>query len=372
MTVPANDDAALISAVDEGVAQVRTRQLDISFNEILDMHASGELVITPEYQRLFRWSVEKQSQFIESLALEMPIPPIYVIEIQDNVYELIDGLQRISSYLHFRGKHPDRPGALQLTHCDILPELNGKTFEQLPTALKIKLKRPFIRVEIIRKGSDPHFRYHMFKRLNTGGESLSAQEVRNCTIRLLDTKFIDFVNSCAKNTDYRKCMDRVQDNDLQAMYLEECVLRFFALKNARDKFDHEVGSFLTDYMESVSMPDKKVVFDEVAEQQVFDLTFAALAASLGDQSFSTFNPVRKFVMNNFSANHFESIALGVAENTANINPSDAAQMQRLRDALLSLKADAAFLAVTKGGGLNYRKPLLERISLAVDAVKGAL
>lgn len=93
----------LIENVDSQIIQIRTKSLDVSFNELYDMYKDGELTIAPDYQRLFRWEEEKQSRFVESLILEMPVPPIFVIETQNGVYELIDGLQRISSYLHFRG-----------------------------------------------------------------------------------------------------------------------------------------------------------------------------------------------------------------------------------------------------------------------------
>ena len=145
--------AELITAVDSQIEKIRSRTLDLSFNELLDMHKNSELIIDPEYQRLFRWSEGNQSRFIESLLLEMPIPPIYVIELSEGTYELIDGLQRISSYLHFRGEHPGRLNPdgtyskLKLTDCDIAKELNGHTFDSLPTALQIKLKRNFVRVE---------------------------------------------------------------------------------------------------------------------------------------------------------------------------------------------------------------------------------
>jgi hypothetical protein len=103
--------AEIIDAVDERVNLVRTKSLDISFNELLDMYRDEELIIDPAYQRLFRWSEGAQSRFIESLVLEMPVPPIFLIERQDNVYELIDGLQRISSYLHFRGALTEMKGS---------------------------------------------------------------------------------------------------------------------------------------------------------------------------------------------------------------------------------------------------------------------
>ncbi|MFP3633068.1 DUF262 domain-containing protein, partial [Burkholderia sp. SIMBA_045] len=74
----------------------------------LDMYLDGELDIKPEYQRLFRWTEGARSRFIESLLLEMPVPPIYVVEDENGSYELIDGLQRFSSYLHLRG-HLEAP-----------------------------------------------------------------------------------------------------------------------------------------------------------------------------------------------------------------------------------------------------------------------
>src|SRR4051812_15474411 len=101
----ADDDGtkiiALIKDVDSQLKNVHTQSLDISFNELADMVDTGELDITPDYQRLFRWSEGARSRFIESLLLEMPVPPIYVVEEEDNKKLLIDGLQRVSSYLHF-------------------------------------------------------------------------------------------------------------------------------------------------------------------------------------------------------------------------------------------------------------------------------
>lgn len=362
------DATQIISAIDSKLSQVKTSSLDISFNELLDMYQSGELVITPEYQRLFRWSELKQSQFIESIALEMPIAPVYVIELEDSRYELIDGLQRISTYLHFRGEHPDYPEQLAMKHCDIVPELNGYTFGSLPQALQFKLRRPFVRVEVIRRGSDIRYRYHMFKRLNTGGEDLSDQEVRNCTIRLLSADFNNFIIESARYDPYRICLDRVSDEKKKQMYLEECVLRFFALLNYRDRYDHLVGEFLTEYMEAVSDPIAPVQFDYDSGREVFRQTFDVLNAALGDQSFSTVTRSTGGIMNNFSVNHFEALSIGIAMHASALDPNDTSQMERLRATLMELKSNQAFTQVTAGGGLNYAKPLNDRIGLATTAI----
>jgi uncharacterized protein with ParB-like and HNH nuclease domain len=253
--MPEQRQLNLLSAVDENKNSVRTKSLDLSFNELLDMYRSAELQINPEYQRLFRWSEGKQSRFIESLILEMPLPPIFVIEEDNSKYELIDGLQRISSYLHFRGflsaPHLDikEGDKLRLSECDIIEQLNGFTIDELPEAMVIRLKRMFIRVEVIRRESDRQLRYHMFKRLNTGGEILSDQEIRNCTIRLLDDKFNAFIISLSNNQDFVQCVQNISEQQRLQLFDQELVLRFFTFKNIGAEYVHDVGDFMTEYME---------------------------------------------------------------------------------------------------------------------------
>lgn len=77
---------SLIEDVDSQIVRIRTKSLDVSFNELYDMYENEELIIAPDYQRLFRWEPEKQSRFIESLILEMPVPPIFVIETDEGIY----------------------------------------------------------------------------------------------------------------------------------------------------------------------------------------------------------------------------------------------------------------------------------------------
>src|SRR5438477_9392789 len=127
MSEVASSAVGLLKVIDGQLKNVHTRSLDISFNELADMISEKELDISPEYQRLFQWSEGARSRFVESLLLEMPVPPIYVVEEDDGRYLLIDGLQRISSYLHLRGKlvasHLQPPinegDMLVLSDCDI-------------------------------------------------------------------------------------------------------------------------------------------------------------------------------------------------------------------------------------------------------------
>lgn len=376
----------LINAVEAQIERVHTQSLDISFNELLDMYKNGELDINPDYQRLFQWSEGARSRFIESLLLEMPVPPIYVIESMDGKYMLIDGLQRLSSYLHFRGElvaeHLDPPinqgDKLVLSECDIVKELNNKTFDDLGTAMQIRLKRAFVRVEVVRKASDPKFKYHMFKRLNTGGLLLTDQQLRNCTIRLLDPKFNDFIIKLSKNSNFSDCIESLNQERLLGSYDQELVLRFFALKNYRDYFSHDVRDFLTEYMEIVSDPAtepdtaKHIPFDYEMEECVFSKTFLVLQKTLGEHAFSPANQTRTKLTRNFAIYHFEAFTIGLQSILDEIDPENKEIIAKLKTIFKSIKFNDEFIRLTTGGGKNSRGPLRDRIEFVRTRVENIL
>jgi len=370
------DPVDLIKTIDNQLKRVHTQSLDLSFNELLDMKESGELDISPDYQRLFQWSEGARSRFIESLLLEMPVPPIYVVENEDGKYLLIDGLQRISSYLHFRGKleasHLDPPvkegDMLVLSDCDIVQDLNGLTFQNLSTALQIKLKRAFVTVEVVRKGSDPRFKYHMFKRLNTGGEGLTQQQLRNCTIRLLDPTFNDFIIELSRTDDFKTCTEIITDEQRLTAFDQELVLRFFALKNNRQNFIHDVADFLTDYMEAVADPDNEIIFDYAKEKEIFLRTFGILAVTLKEKSFGLPNKKRDGITKGFSVYHYEAITIGLQGALDGIDITNPQKKDDLTSVLESTKLDDEFIKMTTGGGRNSKGPLRDRIRFVEDRI----
>lgn len=301
----------LIENVDNQIINIRTKSLDVSFNELYDMYKNGELTISPDYQRLFRWEEEKQSRFVESLILEMPVPPIFVIETQEGIYELIDGLQRISSYLHFRGENLGNDGNdfLELQGCDIVPELNGLNFEMLPKALQIKIKRSFVRMEVIKKESEASLKYHMFKRLNTGGELLSAQEIRNCTIRLLGSRAIDFLEECSADINFQSVIKKIGNEKLRTKYDQELVLRFFAIKNDMDSYKYPVTEYLTRYLEKMTVNVE--YFDYAREKDIFIATFEFINKQLGEDAFSG-RTQNGTIKNEFILYYYDGIAVPIA------------------------------------------------------------
>jgi Protein of unknown function DUF262 len=380
-TTPSNA-INLISAIENLSAKVHTQSLDLSFNELLDMYKNTELNITPDYQRLFQWSEGASSRFIESLLLEMPVPPIYVVEEEDGKYLLIDGLQRISSYLHLRGEleasHLETPinigDKLTFSDCDIVTELNGENFDSLGTALQIRLKRAFVRVEVVRKGSDSRFKYHMFKRLNNGGTVLSPHQIRNCTIRLLDPTFNDFIGGLSAKEVFINCVENISKEQKLAFFDQELILRFFAFKNYREKYVHDIADYLTEYMEAVSetYPEKKIPFDFEEEERIFIKTFTVFDRTLGELSFGYANKNRDKITAGFGVYHFEAFTIGIQNALDRIDIEDEAQMERLKAKFEEIKKDNDFYQMTTGGGKNSRGPLRDRIVFVQDKVEEAI
>jgi Protein of unknown function DUF262 len=213
--------------------ELRTHAVDFSFGELVNLHKDKEIIISPEYQRLFRWEDEQKSRLIESILVQLPIPPIFMVENDDGILELIDGLQRVSSVIQFISTHDIDREPLRLIGCDLIKDLNGKVFEDLQLADRLRIKRTAIRAVIIRKQGNTYIKYELFKRLNTGGSLLSAQEIRNCSSRMIEggEEFYKVIQSLAQFEPFKVTIGRLPENALKQRGDEEVVLRSFAIKN---------------------------------------------------------------------------------------------------------------------------------------------
>jgi hypothetical protein len=232
---------------------LKTDRLDMSFGELMNMFEDGDLFISPEYQRVFRWSIFQQTRFIESVLLGIPIPPVFVAEDDDGKWEVVDGLQRISSIFSFFGlliALPDKNNST-LTQGELVNELEGTTIITLPLKLKTTIKRSVCRVEIVKWDSQEDIRYELFNRLNTGASPLSEQEIRNCIFRGYKVDLNSVLRNVAKKPAFIEIISP-SDSKLEQMFLEELALRFFAFKNLEGDFKTTVPQFLSEFMKSVS------------------------------------------------------------------------------------------------------------------------
>jgi hypothetical protein len=367
--------AGLEDVINEIIGQVRTDTLDLSFGEIVSLHSNNELIIQPDYQRLFRWSDEKKSRLIESILLELPIPQIFVIENSDGVFELIDGLQRVCSVLQFidasvlkpvfSGEDADSEETialppLQLQKCNLIEELNEKYFNDLPLSLKLKIKRSPIRTVIIKKQSKSFLKYHMFQRLNTGGEKLEAQEIRNCSARMVGDngiKFYEFLRDKASSNNFKVCISSLSQELRGKKGNEELVLRFFAAKNSPDLFSGNITDWLDDYMNTILL--EKEIFEFESENEQFDKVFDFLARSLEKNSFV-------FYKNNSPSGslkpaYYEAISVGVSKVIKQIDAISDIHFKAKEKIISKIQTDE--FRNSTGSGSNKRSLLKQRITL---------
>ena len=251
---------------------------DIQLQQLLWMLAEGQVSVAPAYQRQFRWDETRCSELIESLILGIPVPNLFMATNDDNTWETVDGVQRLSAIVKFAGDDELRKGlglghALELNNLKKLSLFNGLTFNNLPTPIQRHVKTRPIKVVTLNDKSDKIIRFDLFERLNKGGVSLTNQEIRDCVFQ---GRFADKLDELAKTDDFQTVV-KLSASKKKDGTLEECVLRFFAFMDRYREFDHSVEDFLNDYMKDASNS-----FDYDTRQSEFKNVFSRLAEIFPD------------------------------------------------------------------------------------------
>lgn len=228
--------------------------------------------VKPEYQRRHRWDKKKKSQLIESFLMNVPIPPIFLYEHDINRYEVMDGQQRLNAILEFCDNE------FELSGLKIWKSLIGRKYRQLPKDLRSGLDRSKVSATILAADSSAEqqpvkdLRIHVFERLNTGGEKLNPQELRNCLFYGSFNNLIVelaswpvFANVWEIPVPTRRLRpgasvpEELRENTLYRTMADcQIVLRFFAFREA----EHIVGSVrrtLDDCMERYRDAPPKVI-----------------------------------------------------------------------------------------------------------------
>ena len=217
--------------------------------QIRDLVDKGEVInIRPEYQRRLRWSAPQKSRLIESLLLNIPVPPIFLYESDAARYEVMDGQQRLNAVREFM------VGDFALTGLPVLAPLNGLRYSRCPPRIKRSLDRASLSAIVLLLESKTtgsgsisltDIRRFIFDRLNTGGTKLNPQEIRNALNPgvfnkiLIDlTRFRLFTDVFdippyieSDPNDYYENPDRQKNNLYASMGDCQLVLRYFALKD---------------------------------------------------------------------------------------------------------------------------------------------
>lgn len=296
----------------------------MSIGELINLYKDGEMDIHPEFQRVFRWTEYQKTKLIESIMLNIPIPSIFVSQNEDGVWDVIDGVQRLSTIFQFVGIFKDEndkllpPLTLQKT--DYLPSFAGVQWNSDSDELsftkeqQLFFKRSRIDIIIMKKESDPNTKYELFQRLNTGGSLLSAQEVRNCLMIMTNKQFYEFVTELEKTESYRDCLP-ISDRKTDEQYRMELLLRLLISEHIdwNKITQYQEFSELLD-KETIMLCEKKLNYNSIKER--FTSTFNLLFGLLGENVFKKFTSDR--YQGPVLASAFQVIATGVFLNIIDI------------------------------------------------------
>lgn len=206
---------------------------DWSLEQLASKFQSQDIII-PDYQRKFVWDIRRASTLIESFAIGLPVPQVFFYENSEGQLEVIDGQQRITTLAYFFEGFFGPESAtgsrkiFKLTGLEQRKDLEGKSFEQLDDRTKRKIKNASLRGVTVKQltpeDEQPESVYHIFERLNTGGQPLNAQEIRNAVYRGPILATLEKLN---KSIHWRNIYGKPDPDPKQRDI--ELILRLFAL-----------------------------------------------------------------------------------------------------------------------------------------------
>lgn len=344
-------------------------RMDISFGELINLYKNNELIIRPEYQRLYRWSLKQKTALIESILLGIPVPPIFVAEDKEGIWELVDGLQRVSTFISFFGELEDDLTKLvfddqdesenevqieedlriwnkwELESGGLIPSLEGLTIDTIPSKYRINLKRAVCRVEILRGESNIAMKYELFKRLNSGGSKLTPQEIRNAIFRGINPIVNELLLELSQNQNFRR-LTSLSNQKKQELYDQELILRFIALFNNMSDINDNLENYLNHFMEKAV---SSAAFNKEQYKDIFEEVIQMLNA-IGNES--TFRNDR----NLFVPALFEGITIGIAQNIEKYRDND----ELLKRKISEIKADVDFKRFS-GSASNSKSRIRNRL-----------
>ena len=290
------------------------------------MYEKNELVINPSFQRLFRWENHQKSKFIESILLGIPIPPVFVFETKDGQWELIDGLQRVSTILEFMGLliDPETKQALPATSLgatNYLPSLKDAEWEdtkRFSKALQFTFRRARLNVQILKRPSDVHTKFDLFQRLNSGGSQANAQEVRNCAVIMVDEPFFNLLKGLSEDPSFSKVTRITEAGEIKQKKME-FVMRIFTFTKFGFDPTFDVEEFVDKHIvEFANKPEEQKQISEI-----FVETFQLLDAAAGKDALRRYDEAAKKFVGSVGQVALEAVAVGIARNLRSIQKKHA-------------------------------------------------
>ena len=351
-----NDLEVDMTNSDEEVMLPPTENLSYEVRSCADlyrMYKNNQLEIQPDFQRNFVWKPAVQTYFIDSLLKGLPIPTIFIaLDTNTGKRIVIDGLQRISTIVKFFEKEKWRLNRLS----DIDENISGKSvavIKQKSRNLYDRVENATIPVTTIKcdfsvQGSMDNL-FNIFHRLNTGGQKLNNQEIRNC---IYSGKFNHLLKKISKSDEWAKIMGKTSKID--RMDNEEILLRTFAFLDKLDVYNGNLAKFLNHYM----LEKKDISDNELIEKE------RTLLSSL---SFIKDNIDSSASVSQLGKTLKEALLVGVAKNIDNITLKSKEEFQTMFQIFMN---DEEFAEENLKQGLSKKDKVQSRLGKAISIFGG--
>jgi len=348
-----NEEEMILKEIEKSPSPLENLSYEVrSCADLYRMYKDNQLQIQPDFQRNFVWKPAVQTCFIDSLMMGLPIPTIFMaLDTNTGKRVVIDGLQRISTIVKFYEKDKWRLNKLP----DIDQRISGKSIaliKQKYPFLYHKIENAIIPVTIIKtdfsiKNSMDNL-FNIFHRLNTGGQKLNNQEIRNC---IYSGKFNTLLKKVAKSDVWVNLMGEASSID--RLDNEEILLRAFVFTDKLDEYTGNLGKFLNHYM----MEMKNITDDDLGEKE--RIIFSALSfISENIDSSASIYALGKTLK--------EALLVGVCKNIDTLVSSDREDFLIMFEEFIS---DDEFQEENLKHGLSKKDKVQSRLNKAISIFK---
>lgn len=190
------------------------------------------------------WDKTRQSRLIESMLLRIPLPTFYFDGSDDECWLVVDGLQRLNAMKAFIIDQ-----SLKLTNLEYFGEFTGLKFSELPRNMMRRLEETQIIANVIQPGTPDEVKFTIFKRINTGGFYLNAQEIRHAIFHGIPSNFIEELANLHSFQYFHINSKRMLDQELVTRFVA-----FYILKP--EKYRERMDDFLESVMSHLRNEDK--------------------------------------------------------------------------------------------------------------------
>lgn len=305
--------------IDKNSLDIRSDSITMSIGELASMYADNDLILAIDFNRFDRWDINQKSRFIESILLGLPLPTIFVFQDKNGTWTIIDGLQRLSTIFEFMGILENKP-PLKLVATKYLASLQDKVWQNedektnsLTAQQRIFIKRARMDIQIILREDNISAQYEIFTRINTGGISLTEQEVRNAMLLQTNPTLYKWLETLEVYEAFQNTVSNtIYESLKQSQSQKELLLEFLIFKNIETeelKKIRQFSDFIND--ESIKLAQNEE-FDYEKEEQDFKFLFDRLNNALGENVFRRYNKDKEKFEGAFTVYMYEILALGLA------------------------------------------------------------